>query len=123
MKKLLPFCVAHLFVVVCSAQSLNQCEGPYVEYRKNQVIVRAIDADNKVTIDTFPVSEKEGHPVTIHFSNHTDWDFSVPFQKTVITEPFSWSNADRIIAFSDIEGEFDSFRGLLIANKVMDEKY
>jgi Calcineurin-like phosphoesterase len=123
MKKLLLLCVAHLFIVVCFAQSLNQCEGPYVEYWKNQVIIRSIDVNNKVILDSFPVSEKEGHPVTIHFSNHSGWDFSVPFQKKITIEPFSWGNSDRIMAFSDIEGEFDSFRGLLIANKVMDEKY
>jgi hypothetical protein len=123
MKKLLSIWFSQLFIIVCSAQSLNQCEGPYVEYRKDLVIVRSINADSRVILDSFPVAEKEGHPLEIHFSNHNGWDFTVAFQKKIKTEPFNWGKVDRIIAFSDIEGEFDAFRNLLITNQVMDEKY
>lgn len=123
MKKWLFIFIVQLCTAVCYGQTLNQCEGPYVEYRKNDIMVRALSVDGKVLLDSFPVAEKEKHPLEIHFSNHSDWDFSVVLQKKLKTEPYNWGKADRIIAFSDIEGEFDAFRGLLIANKVMDEKY
>jgi Calcineurin-like phosphoesterase len=123
MKKLLYICISHIVIVTGFAQSLNLCEGPYVEYGKNRVIVRSIDANDQVIIDSFPTTEKDVHPLMVHFSNHSGWDFSVPFQKKIKTEPFSWGKVDRIIAFSDIEGEFEAFRGLLIANEVMNEKY
>jgi Calcineurin-like phosphoesterase len=123
MKKLFAICISLLFLAVVHAQSLNQCEGPYVEYRKNWVVVRSMDTVGKVIIDSFPVAEKEKHPLTIHFSNHTGWDFSVSLQKKLKTAPYAYGKIDRIIAFSDIEGEFEAFRGLLIANKIIDEKY
>jgi Calcineurin-like phosphoesterase len=123
MKKLLIIGFAHLCITCCSAQSLNLCEGPYVEYRKNLVFVRSIDAASNVIIDSFPEAQKEAHPLAIHFSNHSGWDFSVTLRKKIKTESFNGSKTDVIVAFSDIEGEFEAFRNLLIANKVMDEKY
>ncbi len=123
MKKWLFICFSQLLMIVCSGQTLNQCEGPYVEYRKNDILVRSIAADGKVLTDSFPAAEKDKHPVEIHFSNHSGWDFSVVLQKKLKTEPYNWAKVDRIIAVSDIEGEFENFRGILIANQVMDEKY
>jgi hypothetical protein len=122
MKKWLAIGLTLCVMRVCSAQTLNQCEGPYVEYRKNDIIIRAMDADGKVSNDSFPVAEKDKHPIEVHFSNHSGWDFSVPLQKKLKDEPYNWGKVDRIIAFSDIEGEFYEFRAQLIANQVIDEK-
>jgi len=105
-----------------SAQTLNQCDGPYVQYSADKVIVTSV-ANNVVIVDSFTVSEKAHHPLTIHFSNHTGWNFTVPFKKNLQNEPCIWDKADKIIALSDIEGEFEAFRNLLVANKVMDSAY
>ena len=113
MKKWLSICFFQLFMIVCSGQALNQCEGPYLEYRKNDILVRAIAADGKILLDSFPVADKDKHPIEVHFSNHSGWDFSLLLQKKLKTEPYNWGKTDRIIAFSDIEGEFESFRALL----------
>ena len=123
MKKWLFMVCCQLWLMFCSGQTPNQCEGPYVEYRKNDIMVRAIDAQGRVLFDSFPVREKDRHPIEVRFSNHTGWDFSVPFQKKLKTEAYNWSKIDRIIAFSDIEGEFEAFRSLLLANQVINEKY
>jgi hypothetical protein len=123
MKKWLHLCFFQLCLIFCSGQTTNECEGPYVEYRKNDIVIRAIDVNGKVLIDSFPTADRDKHPIEVHFSNHSGWDFSVALQKKLKTEPYNWSKIDRIIAFSDIEGEFEAFRDLLIANQVMDEKY
>jgi hypothetical protein len=123
MKNWLAICFFQVFLSFSFGQVPNQCEGPYVEYRKNNIVVRAMDVNGKVIVDSFPVAEKDRHPIEVHFSNHIGWDFSLVLQKKLKTEPYNWTKADKIIAFSDIEGEFEAFRGLLIANRVMNEKY
>ena len=102
---------------------MNFCDGPYVEYQGNKVIVRSIDQRNAMIVDSFAASEKTKHILSVHFSNHQGWDFSLPFKSRISNEPAVSNKPDRIIAFSDIEGEFENFRGLLIANKVMDSLY
>ncbi|HEY2648461.1 MAG TPA: metallophosphoesterase [Puia sp.] len=123
MKKWLSVIFFQLCLIFCSGQTPNQAEGPYVEYRKKDVVVRSMDVNGKVIIDSFPTAEIDKHPIEVHFSNHSGWDFSVPLQKKLKTEPYNWSRIDKIIAFSDIEGEFEAFRNLLIGNQVIDEKY
>jgi hypothetical protein len=130
MKKLSILFLTHLFFASCFAQlpvkaglPLNVCEGPYVEYRQSQVIVRSIDTNNQVVIDSFPVADKDSHPLSIRFSNHSHWDFTVGLHGKLKNEPDYWKKTDLIIAFSDIEGEFDAFRNLLIANQVIDTGY
>jgi hypothetical protein len=102
---------------------MNQNDGPYVFYQDGWVIVHSIGRSDHTSVsivDSFPVSEKNRHPLSIHFSNHPGWDFTVPFKKNIRAEPCEWNNDPTILALSDIEGEFDAFRNLLIANKVMD---
>jgi Calcineurin-like phosphoesterase len=110
------------FCVKIHAQGLNQNDGPYVFYDNGKVIVQSIEASGYKT-DSFPEIEKSRHPLSIHFSNHTCWDFTVTLKKNIQNEPSVWKKADKIIALSDIEGEFEAFRNLLIANKVMDSTY
>lgn len=105
------------------AQNANVCDGPYVEYKKGHVFVRSIDSHKSAVVVTFPVSEKSSQLLSVHFSNHQGWDFTVPFMDKIINEPSVWPAADKILALSDIEGEFDNFRKLLIAAHVMDSLY
>ena len=77
-----------LFFYFCSsliqAQRMNQNDGPYIFYQDGWVIVHSIGSSNDTSVskvDSFPVSEKNRHPLSIHFSNHSGWDFTVPFKK------------------------------------------
>jgi len=123
MKKLLLVVFANLLFAFCVAQIPNIAEGPYVEYGKNSVFVRSIDPGNSLLIDSISLSEKEHLSVIVRFSNHKDWDFSVPVRAEIRNEPDIWREPKKLIAFSDIEGEFEPFRRMLIANGVIDEKY
>ena len=119
-----------LFFYFCSsllqAQSMNQNDGPYIFYEAGWVMVHSIgtSSDTLVSkVDSFRASKKKLHPLSIHFSNHSGWDFTVPFKKYIRPEPCVWNNIETILALSDIEGEFEALRNLLIANKVMDSDY
>jgi Calcineurin-like phosphoesterase len=105
------------------SQSTNLCDGPYVSYVGNQVIVHAINQSGQPTLDSFNIKDKSRHPLTIHFSNHAGWDFNVTLRKKLTNEPSISKGPEKLLAISDIEGEFENFRALLIANGVMDEQY
>ncbi len=82
------FCL--LFISIsffAGAQNINDCDGPYVEYKKSQAIVRSIDSNRSAVEINFPASDKNGHLLSVHFSNHTGWDFTVPFKSKVTEEP------------------------------------
>ena len=106
------------------SQNPNFCDGPYLSYTANgQVIVRAINATNAATIDSFPEKEKSSNWVNVRFSNHPDWDFTVPLRPQITNEPATYNPPEKILVLSDIEGDFENFRGLLIANHVIDNLY
>ncbi len=118
------FCLLIISISFFSkAQNINDCDGPYVEYKKSQIIVRSIDSNRSAVVIDFPASDKSNHLLSVHFSNHTGWDFTVPFKTKITDEPSVWPAADKILALSDIEGEFDNFRYMLIAAHVMDSLY
>ena len=49
--------------------------------------------------------------------------FSFRLKKELTKEPAVYDMPEKLIAISDIEGEFEAFRSFLIANGVMNEKY
>jgi hypothetical protein len=105
------------------AQTFNICDGPYVFYDSNKVIVRSFNSDSKLVVDSFPLADADKHPLSIEFSNHKEWNFSVRLKKHIEIEDAVYNRVDTVLAVSDIEGEFKEFRSLLIGNKVMDSLY
>jgi hypothetical protein len=104
----------------------NENDGPYVVYQKDQIVVRNIvseDSIRRVKVETFALKEKSAVALKVQFSDHPEWDFSVKMQRNLKNEPSEFKQPDKLLALSDIEGEFEAFRKLLLANKVMDEQY
>lgn len=104
----------------------NRNDGPYVLYQGGNVLVRSIHPEKgipKSTIQTFAEKEKVEVPVKVSFSDHPDWDFSVKLQPVLKNEPSEFKQPEKLLALSDIEGEFEELRKLLVANKVIDSKY
>lgn len=108
------------------ASSKNMNDGPYVLYKNDLIEVRTIVTEGgvqKCKLQTYPVSKKAELPVEVKFSNHPEWNFSVRLQRVLKNEPAEFKQPDKLLALSDVEGEFEGFRKLLLANKVMDEQY
>lgn len=106
--------------------SNNLYDGPYILYNNGKIIVRTIELENGEQVaksQTYPETNKSAVPVNIKFTDHPAWDFSVKLRDQIQNEPVSYTQPTKILALSDIEGEFAAFRGLLIANKVIDEQY
>jgi hypothetical protein len=85
-----------------------------------------VEKDNipMAVTDSFPEKNKQIHAIIVHLDQHPEWDFTVQLKKK-IQEPSSVSagSEENTFVVSDIEGEFEPFRNLLLAGKVIDEHY
>jgi hypothetical protein len=101
-------------------------DGPHVFYAKDQVIIKSIinrDTTVALSIDTIAIADKAAFSLNCTFSEHPEWNFSTQFKDTLRDEPAEYTSTDSLVAISDIEGNFDAFRRLLTASKVMSNDY
>jgi hypothetical protein len=105
----------------------NRNDGPYVLYKNGNIVVTRIevgkDGLQQAALEHYPLKEKARVTIKVQFSDHPDWDFPVKLQTAFQNEPCEFKQPDKLLALSDIEGEFGALRKLLLSNKVMDEHY
>ena len=102
------------------AQELN--DGPYVNYKEDQILFRSV-TDGKVISSTLPLSKKKNAVVNVQFPANPVWNFTVPLKRSLEIEKSEFSQPEKLLFLSDIEGEFEGFRSLLIGNGVIDQNY
>lgn len=103
----------------------NQYDGPYVQYKDNQVFVKYVYEDNgikSVRVDSIPFSQKENTSLRVA-TDEPGKVFSVQLKKQLENEKSEFSNIKKIFIVSDIEGNFKALRKLLQGNGVMDENF
>jgi len=101
-------------------------DGPYIFYQGNRILVRSIITRNgKPRSETAYFTPQQKHGITVNctFPEHPDWDFSIPLKAALQPEPAVFPEAAQLFAISDIEGNFEAFRRLLLAGGVVDEQY
>lgn len=91
-------------------------DGPYLFHEEGKLISKGV-LDGKVYI------REAGMFIAVQFRDHKDWNFEVPIKQELLAEPSVTQQVEKIFAVSDVEGEFEAFRKLLIANKIMDKHY
>lgn len=93
-------------------------DGPYVFHESNAITAFSVDNNH---IAKASVEKKDAQQLKVQ----TDLDktFSVNLQSSIDVQPSIYPAAGKLIAFSDIEGNFDAFRKLLQSNKVIDENF
>ncbi len=104
--------------IICTPVFGQSSNVPYVFYNKDSICIRNGSGENNCSRRT---GEKITLPIT--FADHPEWNFSVELKKKLTNEPSKFKAVETIFAVSDIEGEFEPFRNLLLANKVIDENY
>lgn len=117
-----------LFGIISYGRQTNTTDGPYVFYNSGSAQVKSVVSVNgvyKAVSDSFPEKKKGGQTITVHVARHPEWDFEVRLKRriqipAVITKKNTEANA---LILSDIEGEFEPFRNLLLVAKVIDKKY
>ncbi len=101
-------------------------DGPYVFYSADSIIVKNIVRKNSRSIvvqKSYSHKDKHNAILYINFSKNKKWNFSTKLKPTLAVEPSTWKQPGKLIVFSDIEGEFEAFRNLLVYNKVIDKNY
>jgi hypothetical protein len=129
MFKYLSCCMAVLRIAVVSAVAQDKpaiTDGPYVLYKQGQGYVKSIQLQGGVPVartDSFKLDDKAKQIVQVHLNGHANWGFEVELKSEITPRQSVFGGAGKMLFLSDIEGEFEAFRNLLIANKVINEKY
>lgn len=98
-------------------------DGPHIFYIGSTTIIKQVlksDTGFYARMDTLTTSFKGRH-ITCHVDDTIK--FTTTIKKSLKNEPCTYPAPDKLLAISDIEGNFIPFRDLLIANGVMDEHY
>jgi len=104
----------------------NVFDGPYLLYKENQLLVKEVTHAQQKAIATeksYKLSEKQKLMIKVKFSNAPEKNFEVKLKSSIGNEPSVWAQPDKLLFLSDIEGEFDALRNLLLANQVINKKY
>lgn len=103
----------------------NAIDGPYLLYKGDSIIIASAVHEEtvKASKQTSLLKNKQKLVVEVKFSDATEKNFSVKLKPTIAIEPSVWEQPDKALFLSDIEGEFDALRNLLIANKVISNTY
>ncbi len=124
-----PFFICLLLILpiaICAQDVLSNNDGPYVFYTSDSIIVKTITEKwgvPLVVINTYKTSEKQNIPLKIRFSKKRKYNFDVRLQPNIQNEQSVWGQPSKLLALSDIEGQFEALRDLLLTNKVIDKKY
>lgn len=95
-------------------------DGPYVFYMSKALMIKSIKEENGI-----PTAVYERYEENQELKSYiTDKDFfSFRLKKKMKEEPSVYPMPKKLIAISDIEGNFNQFKEFLINNKVMDKNY
>lgn len=126
--------VIFFFVIIASSTivnaqqpntNTNTFDGPYLVYKGDSILLSTANHSASLTVVKQSVSlkDKQKLAVEVKFSDAPEKSFSVKLKKELAIEPAVWQQPDKILFLSDIEGEFDALRNLLLANKVISTKY
>jgi hypothetical protein len=98
-------------------------DGPHIFYRQNHTIIKQIlERGGKV----YPVMDTifgriAGKLITCHVNDTIK--FRTTIQKSIKDQPYTYEKPSKLLAISDIEGNFLTFRDLLVNNGVMSQAY
>ena len=102
-----------------------QTDGPYVLYSGNNVVVKYIIDDNGWKVlkaDSMPVTQKASITLTVA-TDEPGKTFPVQLKNEIKNEKAEYRKVSKQLVISDIEGNFQPFRKLLLANAVIDSSF
>ncbi len=100
-------------------------DGPYVLYTAEKVYVKSFAEENGSKIlkqDSMVLADRKKILLKVH-TDIPGKTFQVILKDKLTNEKSEYKKANRQFVISDIEGNFDAFRKLLLAGKVIDDKF
>lgn len=104
-------------------RSKADVDGPHVFYRGKDVVVKSVERyDTTVVARTKIYSDRKTAILTCRVPESDD-EFSFKLRDTLSIEPDHHAMPARMLVLSDIEGNFQAFKIMLLGAKVIDEKF
>jgi len=113
-------------ILTCKALAQQAMDGPYVSYSEQQITVTSIIKDDdllKPEKKNYSVRQRANILLNVIPEGQPKWAFQVNLKPVIENEPAVYPPSDKLLLISDIEGEFKPFRDLLLAAKVIDQRY
>lgn len=101
-------------------------DGPHLFYRKNKIYIRNVkmqDTTAVATLDSIENKRKDELVIECRFTNNPEWNFKTKLKTKWKIENTEYPKVEKLLAVSDIEGNFGSLRRFLVSHKVIDEQY
>lgn len=118
--------ILFLSAITVTKSNAQITDGPYVFYKGDNMVIKSVQMKNGAYIADsvqVPKKDKTKQVLNIHLDGHPEWDFIVKLKDKLISPAAVSTGAEHTVVLSDIEGEFEPFRNLLLAAKVIDHKY
>ncbi|MDP9229962.1 MAG: metallophosphoesterase [Bacteroidota bacterium] len=103
----------------------EQYDGPYVQYKGDQVFVKYIIESNGIKVlktDSIALQQKDNLSLKV-MTDIPGKSFQVRLKKELQNEKSEFPRVKNLLVLSDIEGNFGALRKLLLANKVINEDF
>jgi hypothetical protein len=104
-------------------RSKADVDGPHVFYRGQNVVVKSVERRDTAAIARTQMYSNKNMVVLTCRIPETGDEFSFKLHDTLLVEPDHYARPARLLALSDIEGNFKSFKLMLLGAKVIDEKF
>lgn len=102
-------------------------DGPYVFYRNDDSAVVKLMQQQEDLIrplsSVIAVSALPDSSFIVPVPNHPEWAFPVQVHPSFLSAPVTYPMPEKLLVLSDIEGEFEAGRKLLLAAGVIDKQY
>jgi hypothetical protein len=101
-------------------------DGPYITYLGEQMLIhRGETYEGKPVVlrDELPFSERQELAFSCYTDSAVPTSFEFTLQKNLNIPPTEYDLPERLLAVSDIEGNFYAFEQLLVGNGVVDEDF
>lgn len=106
--------------------SLHSVDGPYLFRsgdKDQSKVVKVIQSANQYHILEEHVDLSTPTTLSCMVDNEDKDAFTIPILKKIKSPKGTYKQPEKLLAISDIEGNFNSFYSLLVANKVMDKAF
>ena len=101
-------------------------DGPYITYLGEQMLIhRGETYEGKPVVlrDELPFSERQELAFSCYTDSAVPTSFEFALRKNLNIPPTEYDLPERLLAISDIEGNFYAFQQLLVGNGVIDEDF
>ena len=99
-------------------------DGPYLFKKRNKIReIRVVSTDTSYEIEEYVHNSNEKSKFVCFVENKEKDSFSFQLKKKIKAPSTKHKQPEKLLAISDIEGNFNAFYSLLVGNGVMDESY